>query len=223
MRVPFQKSNEQHFSVTCKSSIGGATRGCAIKKNQKKPQCSFVQVTFPLGTRSGATAAISMTGGCKCCRQTRYETYHLIIFTKSWLARSCSLAWAADPDMSKVCSEQTRQQFSDALMTKIRLWGDDIQKNRQMLNYLGRKNIFLEECTHNQSTAASARAQSKKETLRDCEVTVFSDLPWHPGDETAKKLLSQSLSETAAGQRSLVDDHGAVEQVRAGRHRKSWK
>lgn len=40
-------------------------------------------------------------------------------------------------------------------------------------------------------------------------------LPWHPRDETAKELLSQSLSKTASSQRSLVNDHSTVEQVRA--------
>lgn len=37
--------------------------------------------------------------------------------------------------------------------------------------------------------------------------------PWHPGDETAKELLSQGLGQAAACQRGLVYDHGAVEQV----------
>lgn len=43
--------------------------------------------------------------------------------------------------------------------------------------------------------------------------------PWHPGDETAKELLSQGLGQTAASQRGLVYDHRAVEQVSTEKQR----
>lgn len=60
-------------------------------------------------------------------------------------------------------------------------------------------------------------------TLACAENCFYFSSPRHPGDETAKELLSQSLSETAAGQRRLVNDHRTVEQVCADGHRKNSK
>lgn len=40
--------------------------------------------------------------------------------------------------------------------------------------------------------------------------------PGHSGYETAEELLRQGLGEASPGQRGLVDDHGAVQEVGAG-------